>query len=144
MAAKKEPTLVPTKGSVAEFLDAIEPEPRRADAARLCDLMREATGAEPVVWGGGIVGFGSYHYRYASGHQGDAPLAGFAPRKQHLVVYLTPGFAERQASTLERLGPHRASKGCLYLKALAGVDHEVLRQLIDCTVREHRAADERP
>ena len=99
--------MVPTDRSVAEYLATVDNARRRADAETLVELMREVTGEPPVVWGASIVGFGNYHYRYASGHEGDAPLAGFAPRKQELVVYLVGGFEDRYASLLDRLGPHR-------------------------------------
>ncbi|MEY9844142.1 DUF1801 domain-containing protein [Streptacidiphilus sp. MAP5-3] len=138
MTVKKAPTLTPTEGSVAQLLEAIADPAHRTDAAQLCALMRAITGEEPTVWGGGIVGFGSYDYRYASGHEGTAPLAGFAPRRQHLVVYLAPGFVERHPTTLARLGPHQASKGCLYLRTLIDVNFAALRQLIAASVQERR------
>src|SRR5262249_54543893 len=97
----------PTTASVDAFLAAVPDERRRADARRVCELMADVTGERPVMWGASIVGFGSYHYRYASGHEGDAALASLSPRKPHLVVYLVGGFAERHQSALERLGPHR-------------------------------------
>jgi hypothetical protein len=140
-APKKAPVLSPTDGSVAEFLAAIPDERRRADAERLTALMQEVTGEKPTLWGGGIVGFGSYHYKYASGHEGDAALASFAPRKQHLVVYLVGEFEDRYAATLARLGPHQTGKGCLYLKRLADVDEDALRELVDRSVRVHRGID---
>jgi hypothetical protein len=93
------------------------------------------------MWGTSIVGFGSYHYRYASGHEGDAPLAGFSPRKQHLVVYLVSEFQTRHRSTLARLGPYKHGKSCLYLKRLADVDEAALRELIDRSVRVWRGVD---
>jgi hypothetical protein len=102
------------------------------------------TGQDPVMWGPSIIGFGRYHYRYDSGHEGDSALAGFSPRKQHLVVYLIGGFEERHAGTLARLGPHKTGKGCLYLTSLDRVDLAVLRELIDRSVRVrkgvHRAS----
>ncbi|MFF5290726.1 DUF1801 domain-containing protein [Paractinoplanes globisporus] len=131
----------PTGQSVEEFLAAVPSETRRSDARRLAEIMREITGAEPVMWGPSIVGFGSYHYRYDSGREGDSALAGFSPRKQHLVVYLAGGFEERHASTLARLGPYKAGKGCLYLKNLDDVDPAALRELIDRSVRVHRGVD---
>jgi hypothetical protein len=132
---------VPTDVSVQEFLAAVVDERRQADGRRICDIMREVTGQEPVMWGPSIVGFGRYHYRYASGHEGDAPLVGFSPRRQHLVVYLVGGFEDRYAPALARLGPYKAGKGCLYLKSLAGVDEAALRELIDRSARVHRGAD---
>ncbi|MGN9909967.1 DUF1801 domain-containing protein [Phytohabitans sp. LJ34] len=131
----------PTGQPVEEFLAAVPSESRRADAGQLIALMREITGEEPVMWGPSIVGFGRYHYRYDSGREGDSALAGFSPRKQHLVVYLVGGFEDRHASTLARLGPHKTGKGCLYLKSLDGVDLGVLRELVDRSVRVHKGVD---
>ncbi|MEO3930882.1 DUF1801 domain-containing protein [Micromonosporaceae bacterium B7E4] len=138
------PKTVPTEMSVDDFLAAVPDERRRADANRLRALLRDVTGEEPVMWGPSIVGFGRYHYRYPSGHQGDAPLVGFSPRRQHLVVYLVGGFEQRYAATLARLGPHKTGKGCLYLRSLAGVDETALRELVDRTTRVHRGADTAP
>lgn len=131
----------PTDASVDEHLAAVTDERRRDDARALNELMQDVTGEPPVMWGAGIVGFGAYHYRYDSGHEGDAPLVGFAVRKQNLAVYLIGEFAERHAAVLERLGPHKAGKGCLYLERLADVDLAVLRQLVDRSARVHRGID---
>jgi Domain of unknown function (DU1801) len=131
----------PSDADVDAFLDAVPDDRRRADARALCALMADTTGDPPVLWGPSIVGFGSYHYRYDSGHEGDAPLTCFSPRKQHLVVYLVDGFEDRHRTLVERLGPHKAGKGCLYVKRLDDVDLGVLRQLIDRSVRVHRGAD---
>ncbi|WP_406064122.1 DUF1801 domain-containing protein [Micromonospora sp. NBC_00860] len=142
MATAKQPVAVPTAISVDDFLASNPDERRRADAGRLRAIMGELTGEPAVMWGPSIVGFGSYHYTYESGRSGDAPLVGFSPRKQHLVVYLTGGgLEERYGALLGRLGPHRAGKGCLYLKRLDDVDESVLRQLIERTVRVHRGVD---
>ena len=130
-----------TDASVAEFLAAVPDEQRREDARRLCALMREITREPPAVWGTSIVGFGVYHYRYASGHEGDGPLAGFAPRRQHLVIYLIGEFETRHRSVLARLGPHRTGKGCLYIKRLDDVDYGALRELIDRSVRVRQGVD---
>ena len=130
-----------TDGSVAGFLAAVPDEQRREDARRLCALMQEITSEPPAVWGTSIVGFGTYHYRYASGHEGDAPLASFSPRRQHLVIYLIGEFESRHQSVLARLGPHQAGKGCLYIKRLDDVDHGALRELIDRSVRVRKGID---
>jgi hypothetical protein len=130
-----------TGASVAGFLDGLPDEQRRADAHRLCALMREITGDPPAMWGTSIIGFGTYHYRYASGREGDAPLAGFSPRSQHLVIYLVGEFGKRHQSVLARLGPHKTGKGCLYIKRLDDVDDDALRELIDRSARIHRGID---
>ena len=131
----------PTGEGVATFLAGVPDRARREDARTLCALLADWTGERPVLWGTSIVGFGSYQNRYESGHEGTAPLVGFSPRKANLVVYLVGGFEDRYAKLLERLGPHKTGKGCLYLKRLHDVDHNVLRQLVDRTVRVHRGAD---
>jgi Domain of unknown function (DU1801) len=131
----------PTDADVEEFLDAVPDEQQRADARTLCALMSEITGEPPVLWGPSIVGFGSYRYRYESGHEGTSSLAGFAPRKGNLVVYLVGGFEDRHRKLLAKLGAHKAGKGCLYVKRLADVDLDVLRELIERSVRVRRGAD---
>ena len=106
-----------------------------ADADVLVDLMRRITGHEPVVHNVATLGFDSYHYRYASGHEGDSPLVGFSPRKQNTTLYLAYGL-EQQEDLLQRLGKHKIGKGCLYIKRLADVDQAVLRELIARSVEQ--------
>ena len=144
MATRKSPTMRPTEASVAEFLARVPDERRREDAHRLCAMMQEITGEPPAVWGSSIIGFGSYHYRYPSGHEGDSALASFAPRSQHLVIYLVGEFTGRYQSVLARLGPHKTGKGCLYLKRLDDVDYDALRELIDRSVRVRKGIDRPP
>ena len=141
MVAKKAPAMRRTDAPVAEFLAQVPDERRRADAHRLCALMQEITGEPPVMWGTSIVGLGSYHYRYASGREGDSALASFSPRSQHLVIYLVGEFTGRHGSALARLGPHKTGKGCLYIKRLDDVDTEALRELIDRSVRVRKGVD---
>jgi hypothetical protein len=133
--------MVPTPANVDAFLEAVPDEKRRADAYALLELMRSVTGEPPVMWGPSIVGFGSFHYRYESGRTGDAPLAGFSPRKANLVVYLVGGFEDRYPKLLEQLGPHKTGKACLYLKRLGDVDLDVLRQLVERSMRVGRGVD---
>jgi hypothetical protein len=141
MAAKKDPAMRRTDASVERFLAEVPDERRREDARRLCAMMQEITGEPPTMWGSSIIGFGTYHYRYASGHEGDAPLAGFSPRRQHLVIYLVGEFENRYRAVLARLGPHKTGKGCLYLTHLDDVDLDALRELIDRSVRVHKGVD---
>jgi hypothetical protein len=141
MADKKAPVLRRTGAQAARFLAQVPGEQRRADAHQLCAMMQEITGEPPAMWGTSIVGFGSYHYRYASGREGDAPLASFSPRSQHLVIYLVGGFGDRHGAALARLGPHRTGKGCLYLKRLGDVDNGALRELIERSVRVRKGLD---
>jgi hypothetical protein len=114
-----------TGGSVAAFLAGVTPEKRRRDAETMVALMRDITGREPELWGT-IVGFGSCHYRYPTGTEGDVPIAAFAPRKQATTVYLL----DAGAHDLGALGPHTTGAGCLYLKDLEDVDIDVLRHAI--------------
>jgi hypothetical protein len=125
-----EPKTVRNQASVPEFLAAVADPGRRADAEAACALMAEVTGAPPTMWGAGIIGFGSYHYRYASGREGDAPAVGLSPRKQALTLYISEGF-DGYGELLGRLGPHRTGKACLYLKRLSDVDEQVLRSLVE-------------
>ncbi len=141
MAVRKAPAMRRTDAPVAAFLAQVTDERRRADAHRLCALMQEITGEPPAMWGTSIVGFGSYHYRYASGHEGNSALASFSPRSQHLAIYLVGEFEERYRSALARLGPHKTGKGCLYIKRLDDVDQDALRELIDRSVRVRKGAD---
>ena len=135
------PAMSPTGDDVPAFLDSIGDDRRREDARALCALMQEVTGEQPVMWGGGIVGFGSYHYRYDSGHEGDSALASFAPRKQATVLYLAGYLEGEDAALLERLGPVKTGKGCVYVKRLDDVDRDVLRELIERSVQVRRDAD---
>lgn len=118
----------PTDQSVEEFIDTL-PEPRmREDSRAILAMMRETTGTSPVLWGSGIIGFGNWRYKYASGREGDWFRVGFAPRKKRLTFYVTPG-AERER-LLNRLGKHKTGGGCIYVNRLADIDPDVLRELI--------------
>jgi len=119
----------PTDASVEAFIDAVDHAGRREDARILLDLMGRATGEEPVMWGTSIVGYGSYHYRYASGQEGDWPITGFSPRRQNLSIYIMTGFEDYQA-LLSRLGKHKTGKSCLYVNKLDDVDMEALEELV--------------
>lgn len=118
-----------TAASVEDYLKAVEPERRRADALALDALFRRVTGWQPRMWGPSMVGYGSYHYVYDSGREGDFLATGFAPRKANMVVYILPGYADF-SDILSRLGPHRLGKSCLYLGALSKIDMAVLAELI--------------
>ena len=124
----------PAATSAAEFLAAVEDPTRRADAEAACALLAEATGEPPVLWGPSIVGFGAYHYRYASGHEGDAPLVGFSPRKANLVFYLFGD--EGRADLLARLGKHKSGKGCVYVNRMSDIDPAVLKEMAVATVKQ--------
>jgi hypothetical protein len=128
----------PTKLSAAAFIDALTDDTRRADAKALVKLMQSATGEKPKMWGPSIIGFGSYHYTYESGREGDMPMAGFSPRKAATVLYGLMGSGE-SAALLAKLGKHTTGKGCLYIKKLADVDREVLETLVVKSVAAKRA-----
>lgn len=117
-----------TKASVAAFLAAIEDEAKRRDAKAIDKMMRDVTGEKPAMWGPSIVGYGRYHYTYASGREGDFMRIGFSPRKTNLVLYLMLG-AQSYAPLLNKLGKHKTGKGCLYINKLADIDQTVLREI---------------
>lgn len=117
------------EADVRAFLQTIEDEKKRQDAFALLELMEEATGQPPKMWGESIIGFGSYHYKYASGREGDWFPAGFSPRKQNLTLYFAYGFEPHQ-DLMARLGKHKTGKACLYIKKLADVDLDTLRELV--------------
>jgi len=127
-----------TGQNVDAFLQAIPDEQKRRDCVTIRELMQEATGSEPVLWSGGIVGFGTYRYRYASGRRGEWFLTGFAPRKQNITLYIMAGF-EQYDELMQRLGTYKTGKACLYIKRLADVDLAVLKQLVVQSAR-HMAA----
>ncbi len=121
------------KASVSAFLNSIIDERQRKDAKTIAKIMRDVTGAKATMWGSSIVGFGQYHYKYASGREGDWPLTGFSPRKGNISVYIMDGFKDR-SNLLKKLGKHKTGKACLYIKRLEDIDLGVLRQLIQASV----------
>jgi len=115
-----------TTASVEEFITSfVDSEQKRNDSYKLIEIFRSLTGFEPKMWGPTIIGFGSYHYEYDSGHEGDAPLAAFAPRKDSLVLYFATVYKNREA-LLSQLGKHRSSKACVYVKKLSEIDLNIL------------------
>jgi len=128
----------PTKLSVSAFIEALTDQTRRADAKALVKLMQSATGEKPKMWGPSIIGFGSYHYTYESGREGDMPLIGFSPRKAATVLYNVAGSSSSEALRA-KLGKHTTGKGCLYIKKLADVDQRVLETLMVKAVSAMRA-----
>ncbi len=128
----------PTAASVAAFIGRVPHEERREDSLTLVRIMKQITKAEPKMWGPSIVGFGTHHYIYASGREGDWPLAAFSPRRQALTVYIMGGFP-RYADLMAKLGKHERGKSCLYIKRLADVDLAVLKQLITESMRFAKA-----
>ena len=122
-----------TEVIVDDFIASVPDEKKRADSKRITEIMTEVTGFQPKMWGPSIVGFGSYHYRYESGHEGDAPLVGFSPRKDAISLYLASDF-EKKESLLEKLGKHKAAKACIYIKKLDDVDLSVFKEMIALSV----------
>lgn len=127
----------PTRASVTAFINGIEDKQKRRDASKVAAMMRTATGARAKMWGANIVGFGEYHYKYASGREGDFLITGFAPRKQALTVYIISGFKHFE-SLMSKLGKYKTGKSCLYIKRLSDVDEKVLERLIVRSVKYMR------
>ncbi len=121
--------------SVKAFLQSVKDKQMREDCEKISDLMKSTAGAEPKMWGTSIVGFGEYHYKYASGREGDWFLCGFSPRKQALTLYITSGL-EQHPELLAKLGKHKIGKSCLYIKRLDDVDLKVLKSLIQQGVKK--------
>lgn len=124
----------PTNNSVEEFLKKVEHPTKREDSFKILELMKEITQEQPVMWGDSIVGFGSYHYKYASSREGDWPIVGFSPRKQNLAVYIMPGFDDYE-EILKDLGKFKTGKSCLYINKLKDVDMQSLKKLISESVK---------
>lgn len=124
-----------TNESITDFINTfVEDETKKKDAFELIKIMQEVTHFEPKMWGPSIIGFGSYHYKYASGHEGDAPLVGFSPRKAAISLYINVP-TENRDELLSKLGKHKASKGCIYVKKLADIDIEVLKNMISLSLQ---------
>ena len=133
-----EPKTKPTNQSVKEFLNEISEPERRADCFAVAKIMEEISGEKPKMWGPSIVGFGSYHYKYASGHEGDWPMMGFSPRKKDLTLYIMMGF-EKHRELMEKLGKHSHAKSCLYIKRLSDIHIPTLKKLIKTSLKDHKA-----
>jgi hypothetical protein len=135
-ATKRKMKTVATAVDPIAFIDKVKNEVKRKDSHELVAMMRDITGAPPKMWGPSIVGFGSHHYRYASGHEGTICLTGFSPRSGALVVYL--GAALENDQLMAKLGKHKRGKGCLYINKLDDVDRGVLRKLVEHAIAETR------
>ena len=123
-----------TTASASEFIDKIADPQRREDCRAVADIMRDVTGEEPKMWGSSIVGFGRYHYKYASGREGDWMITGFSPRKGDLTLYIMGGF-DSFSDLMKDLGKYKTGKSCLYIKKLADIDAAVLRKLVKKSVK---------
>ena len=127
----------PTEASVKEFLNQIPDKQRRDDCFAIAKMMEEATGAKPKMWGPAIVGFGTFHYKYASGREGDWLVTGFSPRKNDLTLYIMMGF-EQHRELMEQLGKHKKSKSCLYIKRLDDIHIPTLKKLLKASIKQLR------
>ena len=125
----------PTQASVTEFLNQIPDKERRDDCFAIAKMMEEITGDKPKMWGPSIVGFGTYHYKYDSGREGDWPVAAFSPRKKDLTLYIMMGF-EKYPELMQQLGKHSTGKSCLYIKRLSDIHIPTLKKLIKLSVKE--------
>ena len=124
----------PTIKSFEQFLKKVENPTKKEDSFKILELMKEVTNEEPIMWGESIVGFGSYHYKYASGREGDWPLVGFSPRKQNLTLYIMSGF-DKYEEILENLGKFKTGKSCLYINKLKDVNMRSLKELLSESVK---------
>lgn len=131
----------PTEESVEAFLNSIENEKKRQDSLKILEIMKQSTGEDPTMWGSSIVGFGRYHYRYKTGREGEWFLTGFSPRKQALTLYIMSGF-EGYDALLNRLGKFTTGVSCLYVKKLADIDLDILKELVQKSV-DHMIATNR-
>lgn len=122
--------------SVASFVATVEDPQRRQDCEGIIELMQQASGFEPKMWGTAIIGFGSYHYRYESGHEGDAPMVGFSPRKNEFALYIA-NFDGKDA-LLEKLGKYKTAKSCVYIKKLSDADPAILKKLAAGSIKHHK------
>ncbi len=129
----------PNTASVADFLATVDSPQKRADCKKIAAMMRRATGKRAKMWGPSIIGYGSYHYKYASGQEGDWMITGYSPRKQAITLYIMPGFSQYDA-LMKKLGKHKTGKSCLYINKLADVDEAVLETLITRSVEHMRKA----
>jgi hypothetical protein len=139
MAKNAEIKTKVNEASVEGFLNSVVDEQKRKDSFEIIKMMQQATKEEPKMWGPAIIGFGSYHYKYESGREGDMPIIGFSPRKQNLTLYVGLG-DDSENPLLKKLGKHTTGKVCLYIKKLADVDRTVLQQLINESAKKtHRS-----
>jgi len=134
--AKATAKTTENSNSVKAFIKTVEDKQRQADCQSIIDIMKTASGFEPKMWGPSIIGFGSYHYVYESGHEGDAPLVGFSPRKNEFALY-TANF-EGKEKLLEKLGKHKSAKACVYIKKVEDIDTAVLKKLVQGSVKYYQ------
>jgi len=127
-----------TSKSIADFVNAVSDEIKRKDSFQIIDIMQKLTGFEPKMWGPSIIGFGNYHYKYESGHEGDMPLAAFSPRSTAIVLYFSEEF-ENKVELLQKLGKHKPGKVCVYIKKIDDIDVSVLKKMISNSVKDTKS-----
>ena len=135
--AKAKAKTTETKNSVSGFVKKIEDKQRQKDCFAIIEIMKKQSGFEPKMWGPAIIGFGSYHYKYESGHEGDAPLVGFSPRKTEFALYIA-NFDGKEA-LLKSFGKHKTAKACVYIKKLEDINVEVLKKMITGSIKHYQA-----
>ena len=136
--AKAQAKTIETTANVSDFVKKIPDDQRKKDAQAIIKIMKEQSGFDAKMWGPAIIGFGSYHYKYDSGHEGDAPLVGFSPRKSEFAIYLTSQFDQRE-ELLKQFGKHKAAKGCVYFKKLEDINVDVFRKMITNSIKYYKA-----
>jgi hypothetical protein len=136
--AKYQAKTLKTENSVDDFILSIDSD-RQADCVAIVQLMQEQSGYRAKMWGPAIIGFGSYHYKYASGHEGDAPMVGFSPRKAAITLYM--GMFDERDGLLLQLGKHKTGKGCIYINKLADIDTAVLRKMVSASLEKYKEHD---
>jgi len=129
----KQNKTMETSNNVKAFIDNVSDQTKRNDSIHIVEIFKKITGFEPKMWGASIIGFGNYHYKYESGHEGNAPLTGFSPRKDSIVLYLGVEFKIKD-QLLKKFGKHKAGKGCVYIKKLEDIDTIILEKLISASV----------
>lgn len=132
--AKAEIKTKENEASVEDFINQVEDETKRKDCWKIASMMEKASGKPPKMWGSSIVGFDQYHYKYESGREGDMCRIGFSPRKQNMVVYIVDGF-EKYDDLMSKLGKHKTGRSCLYFKKLTDIDENILKELIELSVK---------
>lgn len=134
--AKPKPKTAETTQSVLSFVETIEDKHRQIDCLAIIEIMKKQSGFDPKMWGSGIIGFGSYHYKYESGHEGDAPLVGFSPRKAEFALYIAN--FEGKEDLLAKFGKHKTARACVYIKNVKDINVEILKKLITGSIKHYR------
>jgi len=135
--AKVKPKTTETANSVLAFVKTIDDKQRQNDCLAIIEIMKKQSGFEPKMWGAAIIGFGSYHYKYESGHEGDAPLVGFSPRKSEFALYIA-NFNGKE-DLLKKFGKHKTAKSCVYIKKVEDINVEVLKKMITGAIKHYQA-----